>query len=67
MKMNKQTKLMYALEHIDHLYDLIEDNEDEEQLKEHLIYLDSELTKQMSTEVKKRLKRMKRNYLNYQL
>tara|TARA_R100001591_G_scaffold110466_1_gene121426 strand:- start:248 stop:421 length:174 start_codon:yes stop_codon:yes gene_type:complete len=57
MKMNKQTKLMYALEHIDHLYDLIEDNEDEEQLKEHLIYLDSELTKQMSIEVKKRLKR----------
>ena len=57
MKMNKQTKLMYALEHIDHLYDLIEDNEDEEQLKEHLIYLDSELTKQMSIEVKRRLKR----------
>tara|TARA_B100000900_G_scaffold297857_1_gene256389 strand:- start:193 stop:366 length:174 start_codon:yes stop_codon:yes gene_type:complete len=57
MKMNKQTKLMYALEHIDHLYDLIEENEDEEQLKEHLIYLDSELTKQMTLEVKKRLKR----------
>ena len=57
MKMNKQTKLMYALEHIDHLYDLIEENEDEEELKEHLIYLDSELTKQMSTELKKKLKR----------
>ena len=57
MKMNKQTKLMYALEHIDHLYDLIEENEDEENLKEHLIYLNSELTKQMSTEVKKRLNR----------
>ena len=57
MKMNKQTKLMYALEHIDHLYDLIEENEDEEQLKEHLIYLDSELTKQMSTELKRKLKR----------
>tara|TARA_B100000609_G_C16963026_1_gene304956 strand:- start:192 stop:365 length:174 start_codon:yes stop_codon:yes gene_type:complete len=57
MKMNKQTKLMYALEHIDHLYDLIEDNEDEEQLKEHLIYLDSELTKQMSSELKRKLKR----------
>ena len=57
MKMNKQTKLMYALEHIDHLYDLIEENEDEGQLKEHLIYLDSELTKQMTFEVKKRLKR----------
>ena len=57
MKMNKQTKLMYALEHIDHLYDLIEENEDEEQLKEHLIYLDSELTKQMSKELKRKLNR----------
>ena len=57
MKMNKQTKLMYALEHIDHLYDLIEENEDEEELKEHLIYLDSELTKQMSLEMKRKLKR----------
>ena len=57
MKMNKQTKLMYALEHIDHLYDLIEENEDEEQLKEHLIYMDSELTKQMSVELKRKLKR----------
>ena len=57
MPMNKQTKLMYALEHIDHLYDLIEDNEDERNLREHLVYLDSELTKQMSKEVKRRLKR----------
>ena len=57
MKMNKQTKLMYALEHIDHLYDLIEENEDEEELKEHLIYLDSELTKQMSIELKRKLNR----------
>ena len=57
MKMNKQTKLMYALEHIDHLYDLIEENEDEEELKEHLIYMDSELTKQMSSELKRKLKR----------
>ena len=57
MKMNKQTKLMYALEHIDHLYDLIEENEDEQELKEHLIYMDSELTKQMSLELKRKLKR----------
>ena len=57
MPMNRQTKLMYALEHIDHLYDLIEENEDEEQLKEHLIYLDSELTKQMSKELKRKLNR----------
>ena len=57
MKMNKQTKLMYALEHIDHLYDYIEGNEDERNLREHLVYLDSELTKQMSKEVKRRLNR----------
>ena len=57
MKMNKKTKLMYALEHIDHLYDLIEDNEDEEELREHLIYLDSELTKQMDRELRRRLRR----------
>ena len=55
--MNKQTKLMYALEHIDHLYDLIEENEDEEELREHLIYLDGELTKQMDRELKRRLGR----------
>ncbi len=57
MRMNRQTKLMYALEHIDHLYDLIEDNEDEEELREHLIYLDSELTKQMDRELRRRLRR----------
>jgi len=57
MRMNKQTKLMYALEHIDHLYDLIEDNEDEEELREHLIYLDGELTKQMDRELRRRLRR----------
>ena len=57
MRMNRQTKLMYALEHIDHLYDLIEDNEDEEELREHLIYLDGELTKQMDRELRRRLRR----------
>ena len=57
MRMNKQTKLMYALEHIDHLYDLIEENEDEEELREHLIYLDGELTKQMDRELRRRLGR----------
>ena len=55
--MNKQTKLMYALEHIDHLYDYIEGNEDERKLREHLVYLDSELTKQMSKELKRKLNR----------
>ena len=36
MRMNDQTKLMYALEHIDHLYDLIEDNYWEEYLYDNI-------------------------------
>ena len=36
MKMNEQTKLMFALEHIDHLYDLIEGNQWEKYLRENL-------------------------------
>ena len=31
-RMNTQTKLVFALEHIAHLYDLIEDNEYQESL-----------------------------------
>ncbi len=36
MQMNQQTKLMFALEHIDHLYDLIEGNKWEKYLRENL-------------------------------
>ena len=34
MRMNDQTKIVYALEHIAHLYDLIEDNYWEDYLRE---------------------------------
>ena len=36
MRMNDQTKIVYALEHIAHLYDLIEDNYWEDYLRENL-------------------------------
>jgi hypothetical protein len=49
--MNSQTKLIFALEHIAHLHDLIEDNEWEEYLKEHLISLEIELERQLNNEL----------------
>jgi len=51
MRMNSQTKLIFALEHIAHLHDLIEDNEWEEYLKEHLISLEIELERQLNNEL----------------
>tara|TARA_B100000287_G_scaffold352019_1_gene341329 strand:- start:281 stop:454 length:174 start_codon:yes stop_codon:yes gene_type:complete len=36
MRMNDQTKLVFALEHIAHLHDLIEDNYWEDYLRENL-------------------------------
>ena len=43
MKMNDQTKLMFALEHIAHLEDLIEGNEWENYLSSNLITIKYEL------------------------
>ncbi len=57
MKMNSQTKLIFALEHIAHLHDLIEDNEDEESLRESLISIENVLESQLEETLrKKRLK-----------
>tara|TARA_B100000287_G_scaffold392928_1_gene405710 strand:+ start:817 stop:1011 length:195 start_codon:yes stop_codon:yes gene_type:complete len=53
MKMNKRTKLVFALEHIAHLHDLIEDNEWEEHLKESLITMEVELERQLHNELEK--------------
>ena len=36
MRMNDQTKIMYALEHLAHLYDLTEDNYWEEYLYDNI-------------------------------
>ena len=41
MRMNNQTKLVFALEHIAHLHDLIEDNEFERYLKDALLTLEN--------------------------
>ena len=44
MRMNNETKLMFALEHIAHLGDLIEGNEYESYLEGHIASLKYELS-----------------------
>ena len=57
MKMNTQTKLIFALEHIAHLHDLIEENVDEEYLRESLISIEDVLESQLEETLRnKRLK-----------
>ena len=46
--MNKQTKLVFALEHIAHLHDLIEGNKWEDYLKSNLLTIEYELERQLS-------------------
>jgi len=53
-RMNTQTKLVFALEHIAHLYDLIEDNERQEYLTEPLSKLEFEIERQLSNELHKK-------------
>ena len=48
MKMNDQTKLMFALEHIAHLEDLLKGNEWETYLSSNLIKIKFELERQLS-------------------
>ncbi len=47
-RMNDQTKLMYALEHIAHLHDLIEGNYWEDYLRENLDSLEYVLEAQLT-------------------
>ena len=53
MRMNDQTKIVYALEHIAHLHDLIDDNYWEDYLRENLYSLEYVLEAQL-TETYKR-------------
>ena len=53
-RMNQQTKLVFALEHIAHLYDLIEDNEYQEYLISSLSDLEFEIERQLSNELHKK-------------
>jgi len=50
-KMNTQTKLVFALEHVAHLHDLIEDNEYEHYLTDALCTLEFELERQLANEL----------------
>mgnify|MGYP001300456364 CR=1 FL=1 len=48
MAMNKQTKLVFALEHVAHLHDLFEDNEYEHYLHDALSTAKYELERQLT-------------------
>ena len=50
MKMNNETKLVFALEHTAHLSDLIEGNEYEQHLRNALSTLDVEFKRQLELE-----------------
>ena len=50
MKMNNQTKLVFALEHVAHLEDLFEENEWENYLLQPLSTIKFELERQLSYE-----------------
>ena len=54
MRMNSQTKLVFALEHIAHLHDLIEDNEWEHYLNDSLCTLEFEIERQLALELSKK-------------
>ena len=51
MRMNTQTKLVFALEHVAHLHDLIEDNEYQHYLNDALCTLEFELERQLANEL----------------
>ena len=53
-RMNTQTKLVFALEHVAHLHDLIEDNEYEHYLNDALCTLEFELERQLANELHKK-------------
>ena len=59
MRMNNETKLVFALEHIAHLEDLIVDNEYETYLSQNLSTMKYELVSQLDNEQNR--KKTKRN------
>ena len=54
MRMNDQTKIVYALEHIAHLHDLIDDNYLEDYLSENLYSLEYVLEAQLTETYKRK-------------
>ena len=57
MRMNNQTKLIFALEHVAHLFDLVEDNEYEQYLVGMLHELESELERQLHNELERKVRK----------
>ena len=53
-RMNDITKLVYALEHIAHLQDLVEGNEYEKHLRGYITSLEVEFNRQLANEKHKR-------------
>ena len=49
-RMNQETKLVFALEHVAHLEDLIEDNESETYLAQNLSTMKYEFERQLANE-----------------
>ena len=62
MAMNKQTKLMFALEHVAHLHDLFEDNEFEKYLQDAVYTLEYECERQLKKELEKKHPESLANY-----
>ena len=54
MMMNKQTKLVFALEHIHHLHDLFEDNEFEKYLQDAVYTLEYECERQLKKDLERK-------------
>ena len=54
MRMNNQTKIVYALEHIAHLHDLIKDNYWEDYLRENLDSIEYVLEAQLTETYKRK-------------
>ena len=59
MRMNNETKLVFALEHIAHLHDLIEGNYWEKYLQENLKSLEYVLEAQLTDETLRKQRRIK--------
>lgn len=59
MRMNNETKLVFALEHVAHLEDLIENNECETYLSQNLSTMKFEFMRQLDNEQTR--KKTKRN------
>ena len=59
--MNQETKLLFAIEHILHLEDLIEGNEWEQHLKGSLLEFKFEIERQLHNERARKSKKTKAN------